>query len=557
MLKTLQIKNFLTLSELELEFDADLTVVTGETGVGKSILIDAIALVLGQRANTALIRTGTDKCEISATFDLSPKHAAILWLKEHELTEESNLHIRRIVSKDGQSKIYINGIIAPLNQLQKLGNLLINIHSQHEHQTLLVAGTQRDIVDEIGHHQILRKEVATAFQAWQQAKADLEALQTLAAEQADRTELVRYQVKELDELNLQADEVSTLEQKHRRLNHLEKLTQHIQAAMLLLQENEGASVYEGLYKASNTLQEVSTFDADLNNIIDLLQQSTIFVQEAASSLQNCLDKEQTDPSEIATLNERLDRIHQIARKHRLKTEELMSFHQQLKAELDTLENLEPKLIQQQKIAEDNYSNYRNLAQKLSTARAKTGIEFCNALKPYLKQLGMPYGELKVNLVPYAIGEESAHGLEKVEWLITTNPDHPFKPLNQIVSGGELSRISLAIEALTAAQQTTPTFIFDEVDVGVGGATAETVGSLLKQLGTTKQVLCVTHLAQVAVHGTHHLSVEKKVEKGVTNTRIQLLDPEQRIQEIARMVGGKTLTPQTFEHARKMLETVVS
>ncbi len=553
MLTQLSIRDFAIIESLDLDLCEGMTVLTGETGAGKSIIVDALLLALGGRAEGGMIRHGATRAEISAGFDLSRIARACQFLEEHDLEGAPDCVLRRIITHEGRSKAYINGSSVPLQSLQELGNLLVDIHGQHEHQSLLQRNAQREHLDDYAGHAQMLADLAALHKRWISSARELEALLRAQTERETRLTLLRYQVQELDALKLEQDEWPALNAEHARLANVSRLLETGQGALSALYENEQGSALGLLTHSASELHKLHEYDTSLIPLSELLDGAVIQLQEAVSELRHYLDHLEGDPERLHSVEQRLANIHDLARKHRAKPEELPDLHQRLMQELANIEGADARLEQLQREAAMARQAYLALAEKLSAARAKQAKELQKQVTARMQQLGMPGGQLEIQLERVAEDQYAAHGLERVEFLVSANPGQPLKPLNKVASGGELSRISLALQVITAQSGRIPTLIFDEVDVGVGGGVAEIVGQQLRALSEQRQVLCVTHLPQVAAQGRHHIQVSKETKKEATKITLRTLGAEERRDEIARMLGGVKITGQTLAHAGEMLE----
>ena len=552
MLTHLTIHNFTLVDHLELELKPGMTAITGETGAGKSILLDALGQTLGDRAEGERVRSGASKADISASFDIRQIDGARDWLASHDLLQEDSPQeclLRRVIAADGKSKAYINGQPATLQQLRTLGEMLIDIHSQHEHQSLLVKDTHRRLVDEFAGQGELARQVRQAYREWHSRLEHYLHLRDNAAEVSARLQLLRYQAKELEQLNLQAGELAKLEAEQRSLGNAEEILRGSQQlAAFCGDEEQGLSI--NLHRALHLLRNLPEKSAALRNAEELLTSAQIQVEEAQHEIERHIDQFTLDPERLAQVEERLSAIYDLARKHRLRAEELPEFMARLDAELEQLGGGDTKLDQLALQVEQAERSYRQLAEQLSAKRTKAGNSLAKQVNEQLKALAMDNAKLTVSLIP--LDKPGANGLEEVEFLISTNPGQAPRALAKVASGGELSRISLAIQVVTAQTSAIPTLVFDEVDVGIGGATGEVVGRLLRQLGDKGQVLCVTHLAQVASQAHQHLQVIKTASKKSAESTLVELAGEAKVEEIARMLGGIKVTEQTLAHAREML-----
>ena len=553
MLTHIHIWNFAIVEKLDVEFDKGLTVLTGETGAGKSILLDALGLALGDRAETHVIRHGADKAEISVSFSTADAHHAEAWLNEHEMHSENECIIRRTISAIGPSKAFINGIPATIAQLRELGEMLVDLHGQHEHQSLLNKDVQRDLLDNYAGHQDLLNEVAQSYRQWQQLQQEFQQLNQAGRDREQRLELLRHQVNELQSLGLQPDEFAQLERDHKRLANAQQLIQTVQQTLQNLSDNDDAAVEHILSQCHTDLQHLAEMDNTLNTTAELINNALIQIQEASADLRRYADNLDLDPQRLAEIEQRLSDTLQLARKHRVSPDELVKLLPQLQAELDRLEHADIHLDKLQSQIQQAQTAYLAFAGKLSKSRAKTAKQLSEKITDGMQGLSLQGGKFAATLEPLPADRCTITGCEQIEFLVSANPGQPLRPLIKVASGGELSRISLAIQVITAQAARIPTLIFDEVDVGIGGRVAEIVGLQLRALGTHRQVICVTHLPQVAALGHQHLQVSKQIAKNSTTTAITTLDKKQRVDEIARMLGGIQITEQTRSHAKEMIE----
>ncbi|MCP5162692.1 MAG: DNA repair protein RecN [Hahellaceae bacterium] len=551
MLLQLTVNNFAIADHADLHFDKGMTVITGETGAGKSIILDALGLALGDRADAGLVRHGEERADISAIFDIQSLDAAQTWLAENDLDQAAECILRRVVTKEGRSRGYINGQPVSLAALKELGEMLINIHSQHEHQSLLKKDTHRQLLDDYAQQSTLSEAVRACYKQWFHKSTKLEQLRNHHDEQDARVQLLRYQVQELDQLGLAENEVDELESEQQSLSNAENLLATCQQANNIVSEGE-TTVSQLLSHVVGLLDGLPIQNKSLDEARQMLTEAQIQVEEASHNLRHFADSFEADPHRLSLVEERLGIIYQLARKHRTTPDKIASLHQQLSAELAQLEDDDHDLDKLSAECERLKSAYMEQAQRLTETRTKHAASLAQQVLEQLKALHMPSVQFIVNLSPLPTDTPQPFGMEDVEFLVSANPGQPPKPLHKVASGGELSRISLAIQVITAQTSTIPTLVFDEVDVGIGGGTAEVVGKLLRQLGHQGQVLCVTHLPQVASHGHTHLFVSKTQEGNVTKSQISQLNGQNRIEEIARMLGGLQITRQTLAHAEEML-----
>ncbi len=555
MLTRIHIKDLAIVSALELELNPGLTALTGETGAGKSILIDALGLALGERADNSMIRTGCERAEITAIFSVSAIGAVTDWLQEHSLDAGDECILRRVLVNSDSSRAFINGSPIPIKLLQELGNLLVDIHGQHSHQSLLRREQQRDLLDEFAQHSEMRRELAEVYTEWQDSAQRLRQLQLESSDRDERLELLHYQVGELRELQLSEGELEQLDSEHKRLSNANQLRDGAGQLLNRLYDDE-RSLHDALASASSELDELAATDPELAETQQMVADATIQIQEASHSLRHYLDGIGLDPGRLDEIEQRLSLVHDLSRKHHCKGHELPGLLIELEAELESLEHVGADLASLESEVATLRSNYLRLAEELDRERRSAAERLQLEVTAGIQTLGMPGGVFEVGIETLAEDKATAHGLNRVEFLVSANPGYPVKALTKVASGGELSRISLAIQVATARCSGVPILIFDEVDVGVGGGVAEIVGQLLHRLGEHRQVLCVTHLPQVAAQGHNHLQITKSEHNGEVKTEITILQEDGRIQEIARMLGGLKITEQTLAHAREMVSTAL-
>ena len=553
MLTHLLINNFALVDQLELELKNGMTVISGETGAGKSIMLDALGLTLGDRADSDTVREGEERAEITATFDISEIPEAIEWLSQHDLDQDNECQIRRIVTREGRSRSYINGQPAPLNQLKELGQFLVDIHGQHEHQRLLHREYHRVLLDDFAQQRPVAEKVRQQFQRWQKLEQTLKKLTEDSAEKTARTQLLSYQLEELNQLALQDDELEALEQEQKLLENAGQLLQSGHQIMQIISEHDEQNCISLLNQSQQLLQQVSRHAPALFQVAEMLNNSQILVDEASHELRSYLDNVELSPERLNEVEERLTLIYDVARKHRVQPDQLMELRNTLQHEMDSLHQSDEALDQLHQDVTNARQEYLTLAKKLSQSRQTHATKLAKAVDIQLHSLGMTDARFSAQLTPLDDSKWNANGLEEVEFLIAANRGQTARPLAKVASGGELSRISLAIQVITAQTSSTPTLVFDEVDVGIGGAIAEVVGRLLRELGERTQILCVTHQPQVASQGHQHLFVSKRSQKNKTQTQIDHLDQNARLQEVARMLGGIQLTDATLMHAKEMLK----
>ncbi len=551
MLTSLHIRDLAIVTSLEVEFGPGMTVLTGETGAGKSILIDALGLVLGDRADNGMIRSGSERAEITASFDIRGVAPASEWLSGHDLDQGDECILRRVLSRSSNSRGYVNGRPVPVKLLQEVGDLLVNIHGQHAHQALLQRDHQRLLLDEYGDNGPLCAETASLFSRWHQTKNRLDDLTGASRERLERIDLLRYQTGELGQLRLGENELELVEEEHRRLSNAGRLLES-SGSILSMLDDEDAGVLALLNRAGGELDDLASLDPSLQENRELMESAIIQVQETISNINHYADALEMDPARLGQLNQRLEEIHDLARKYRCRPEELNRHLATLQQELEQLEHADIHLAELEKEVKDLESSYLECAKRLGERREDAARDLGREVSEKMNSLGMGGGKIDIRLDRLPMEKASAQGLDRVEFLVSANPGHPLQPLSRVASGGELSRISLAIQVATIRCHQISTLIFDEVDVGIGGGVAEIVGRLLRQLGQNQQVLCVTHLPQVAAQGHQHLLIRKSVDQETTATSLASLEGESRTREVARMLGGLEITEQTISHAREML-----
>jgi len=555
MLAYLHIQNFTIIDELNIDFSSGMTVLTGETGAGKSIIIDALEFVMGKRADTGVIRHGCEQCSISASFEISALPEVQQWLLEQGLESDNECLLRRVLAHHKPSKNFINGHPCPLNLLKELGSHLVQIHGQHQHQALMKSTTQRQRLDLYAKNESLATQVACLYDQWQQASLALKHLQNQLADRTARIDYLQFQLQELDELAPQANEFETLDQQQKQSAHLDEIRNYLDQTLHLLHEGD-SNIIHHLYQTQTILTKGLKYLPQLQSSIELLNNAVIQIEEASSELNQHYSHLETDPRQQQLMEKRLSRWFELARKHKIQPQQLYDFHQQLLTELEQLENSSASVGELEKNMHALRSAYSAAAKQLSASRMHAAEQLAPKISEQLHKLNMSAAQFTIELLPLEKDSLSKHGLETIDFQVTTNPGQPLQSLAKVVSGGELSRISLAIEVLTQSKQTTPTIIFDEVDTGIGGKTAAVVGQLLRALGQKAQVLCVTHLPQVAAYGHNHFFVEKRhTADHATTTDIIVLTGQQKVNEIARMLGGEKITQQTIAHAEELLSSL--
>lgn len=548
MLLSLSIRDFVIVSTLELDFASGFTVLTGETGAGKSILIDALSLALGARAEGGVVRVGCDKAEISANFDIARHEDATLWLQQAELAAEAGeLVLRRVMYADGRSRAFINGSPVTVQQLKEIGELLVDIYSQNAHHSLLKLAAQRQILDEFGGLSQLSGALAQAYRSWHQLHELRVSAEKNAAAFADELAELRDNIRELKQLDFNAEDWASLQTEHVRLSNGADLIKNGELCVEMLRDGEHSAL-SLLAQIQHRLQDMHAYDSNLAEALESLDSGIIQLEEASRVISKYVQHIDLDPERLNEVEARIQAIHGAARKYRVQVEVLPELLQGWQVRMDALADVEDSaaLAAQE---EQAWQAYSELAEKLTAGRQAAAMKLSNEISLQMQRLSLSGGKFEVALTPQTA---SAHGMEQVEFLVAGHAGVAARPLNKVASGGELSRISLAIRVVTAQQGLVPTMIFDEVDVGIGGGVAEVVGNLLKQLGNSRQVLVITHLPQVAALGRHHLQVSKALVNGQTLSTIEPLDDVRRVEEIARMLGGLEITETTRRHASEML-----
>ena len=557
MLTQLTINNFAIVRQLEIELAKGMSVITGETGAGKSIAIDALGLCLGQRIETSMVREGQERAEICATFFIEPTNPAYQWLQEQELQDPDNPSdciLRRVINADGRSKAFINSTPVSASQLKEIGQHLIHINGQHASQLLLKNDYQLQLVDTFAHHNDLLAQMREDYRVWKNLQTQVKNFQQKVAENEAKKQLLQYQVEELDEFALRPNEYLELEEDQRRLSNSEQLTQLSQSALQLLSENETVSIDSMLYRATQYIDELSELDPRYASVQTMLNDALIQVQEATSEVQHLASHIEQDPMLLQEIEQRLGQALQLARKHNVKPEELVEWHQKLKAELTALLDFsesEERLILEEKAA---FEKMQHTAKQLHESRSQAARKLAQQVTNSIKGLAMENAEFFIE-VNSDLTKVASNGADNIVFTLRSNLGQQAQPLAKVVSGGELSRISLAIQVLTTDQSAIPTLIFDEVDVGISGKTASVVGKLLRQLGDKCQVLCVTHLPQVACHGHHQFNVEKFTVDDKTETKMTALSQEERVPALARLLGGSEITDLALANAQELLDLV--
>lgn len=552
MLVHLSVHNYAIVEHLDLELEHGMSVITGETGAGKSIMLDALGLALGDRADSGVVRPGADKADILATFDVADIPDARAWLAERDLDKDHHCILRRVITSEGRSRAYINGAPSPLGDLKSLGELLIDIHGQHEHQSLLKPDTHRRLLDEFAGAADLARQVTMAAQRWRQTRQEIHRLSSTSEEQRARHQLLSYQLEELENLALGENELDELEDAQKNLANAEGLFATSRQVVEQCSEGDSGNILDALSACLNRLSSVANPPRALQEAANMLSSAQIQVEEAVGELNRFVDNFEADPARLQLIEERLDTIYTLARKHRVQPGEVAALQQKLFDEVESLAACDESIERLEGELASFARHYQQKADELTALRSEAAKRLESAVEEEIHRLGMPGGRFRIELKPHGSNDLHPHGQESVELMVSANPGQPIKSLAKVASGGELSRISLAIQVITAQTSRTPTLVFDEVDVGIGGPTAEIVGQLLRKLGERGQVLTVTHLPQVAAQGHHHLFVHKLRGSDETRTAVRTLAKAERIEEVARMLGGVDLTKESLAHARKMV-----
>ena len=552
MLINMQVRNFAIVDRIAVEFEPGMTVLTGETGAGKSILVDALGLVLGERGNAQLVRSGAKRAEFSSEFDTSELPDVRHWLEERSLDEDNECLLRRVINADGRSRAFINGNAVPVQQLKAIGELLVDIHGQRFHQSLARRPIQRDLLDHFGGLLEQRIEMAAAFEEWQALAQRWQQLTDADIDRASRLDLLNFQLQEMRSLDLSEGEASELAAERQRLANSGRLAEGAANALAVLFDDDGGNANSLLADAARSIESLVEFDCELQAVVEILDGAAIQITEAADTLRRYGDSIDMDPGRRDWVEERLDAIQTLARKHRISIDQLHEVQQKLDCESDELSNADERGRELEQAVAAASAKFLQLAKFLSTQRQQAARRFSAAVTEAMHGLGMPGGEFEVHLEQLGERDARSHGLDAIEFQITANPGQPMLALSRVASGGELSRMTLAVQVIASDGSAIPTMVFDEVDSGVGGGVAEMVGRRLAELGSSRQVLCVTHLPQVASLAAQHFRVAKVTDGKATRTSVQPLGKEARIEELARMLGGVEITTKTLEHAAEML-----
>ena len=553
MIDWLQIRHFAIASEVDIEFDSGFTTFTGETGAGKSIIVDAIRLLLGDRADNGLIQHGQDTAELQIGFALPKEHSAFAWLDSQNLENGDECILRRTIRRDKPSRAFVNGHAVTVSQLRELGKEVVDIHGQNEHHSLLSRQTQRVLLDTAADNVALVESLGVIYRDLNHIQVQIDRLSDESQSAQERADLLKFQIEELNELNPVEGEWLELEQNQKRAHHTSELTSGTQSISNKLYESDDQSLSSILVQCSQQLDQLSQYDPSLNGIVKMLEEANVNIEEAANQLRAFYEGMHIDEAEITRIEQRFSTYHQLSRKHRIQPEQLQSHFQQMKEELSDLKDPEAELARLNELKTLKIEAYQDLAIQISKNRKNTAAKLAGKVTKIMQQLGMQGGAFDIALHPVSSDTYTLYGNESIEFIVTANAGQPLAPLSKVASGGELSRISLAIQVILAEKAQIPTLVFDEVDVGIGGSIASVVGKKLQDLGKSTQVICITHLSQVAAKGNHHFHVTKKDGK-TANTIVSKLDTQQRIEELARMSGGTELTPQSLSHAEEMLRS---
>lgn len=556
MLESITIHNFTIIDRAHIEFNQGMTALTGETGAGKSILLDAIKLVLGDRADSDSVKSGCDRADISVTFDVTDLHNASSWLQQQQLENGDECLLRRVIQANGRSKAFINGFPVPANQLRQLGEMLVDLHGQHEHQSLQKASVQQQLLDASLPESPLLTQIDNLYRDWKNLVERRQQALDQSTEKQQRIDLLELYCRELHDLDLQAGELEALQNEYNRLSHAGQILELTDSLVANLYENDELNIQALLSQCVHQLEQLNQFDSSLSESSELIKNALIQIQEASLELRAYHENIELDPARIDWLNERLSRAQSLARKHHIEPEQLVELARQLDDELDQLRFTEQDINKLEKQLEQARADYLSAAHQLSALRQSVARILSAQITEVMQTLGMQGGRFEIQVTSSEdTSDFSRSGINRVQFLVSANPGQPLKALNKVASGGELSRISLAIQVILSESSQIPTLIFDEVDSGIGGGIAEIVGRKLRQIAAYRQVFCVTHLPQVASQAHQHYQVNKTKTDDSTRTDVRVLDHQQRLEEIARMLGGMKITEQTRAHAREMIDSV--
>jgi DNA repair protein RecN (Recombination protein N) len=553
----LSVRHLAVVDDLSLDFTTGMTSLTGETGAGKSLIVDALGLVLGDRADSSMVRHHCDRAEIEASFDIQHNEILKQWLKENELDDDEQCNLRRTISKDGRSRAYINGRSVTLSQLKTVSEYSIDIHGQHAHQSLLRPETQRTIIDTVANTQKTLSELSQCYKEWQTNKQQLEAIKQRNDEQAAHLELLRYQVEELEQFELSDSIIEGLLSEQQQLAHASEITQTVESAIYQLFDQEQGNTYSTVSQLVSEFETIQNYDESLSTINEMLNSVVIQLDECGSELRRYIENIDINPSRLNEVEQTLSALHDLSRKHHIEIEQLPQHYQQLVDELHDLAHLSENQSELEQLLQEQEKKCLALCGQLSKQRKIAAVGLAKELTTSIQQLAMPAGHIEIALKPMNNGNLTETGSDQIQFLVSTNPGQQAGELAKVASGGELARISLAIQVATAGNKRVSTLVFDEVDVGIGGGVAEVVGQHLRHLAQTRQVLCITHLPQVAAQAHQQLQVSKTHSTDSTHIEINQLSNSQRIEEIARMLGGVNITEKTLSHAEEMLSQMSS
>ncbi len=552
MLTSLQVNNFAIITSSTLDFNQGMTTLTGETGAGKSILLGALGMVLGDRASPGAVRDTAERAEITAVFDVSESPSSQAWLADHSLDEDNECILRRVVTRDGKSRAYVNGTPVTVRNLRELGQLLVNIHGQHDHQLITLPDTQRVILDDFGNTASLLKSVGAICDQWHEKHKELADVKQKLSARGDRLDTLRYQLQEFSQLDFKATDFSAIDIEHRRLANATELKSYCEQAMDLLQDGNHAALTQ-LAEAQRCIEGLTEQDKSASEISELLSGARIQTEEAIDSLRHYGNTIEPHPERLQELDNILSLAHQLAKKHQVDLPELAELAGRLQQEMESLESIDGSMGNLEAALDNIHKDYQSACRKLTKKRNAAAKQLTRHLTSAMQTLGMKGGQFEIKITPRKLEQPAPSGVDQVVFHVSANPGAALRPMSNVASGGELSRLSLAVQLIASKQNQVPTLIFDEVDTGVGGGVAETVGQQLRQLGNRCQVLCVTHLPQVAAQGHHHIRVAKKSSDNKTLAESKLLSEKERLEEIARMLGGVKITRRTREHASEMLD----
>lgn len=557
MLTNLCVRHLAVVEDIELTLKPGMTSLTGETGAGKSILVDALGLVLGDRADSNMIRQGHDRAEVEASFDVSQNEPLQQWLIQQELDDQALCQLRRTISRDGRSRAYINGRSVPLSQLKMISEKSIDIHGQHAHQSLVRSETQRHLLDTVAKTKPLLDELKTAYQQWQSLQQQIDTQTQHAEQYRSQLDLLNYQINELEPLDLSEDSVQNLILEQHKLANASQLTTVVQSSLYQLFEQENGAAYHQINSALNALQSLVEIEPRFANLIELLNSIVVQLDESETDLRHYLDNIDLDPDRLDEIETQLSTLHSLARKHHVEIEALPAHYQSLCDQLKNFNDIDNQIEHLQRQLVEQKQSCLDLCNKITAKRKKSAKPLAKEIMATIQELAIPAGKIEIVVSPMQSQSFNETGADHIQLLVSTNPGQAAGELGKVASGGELARISLAIQVVTAGTRSVPTLVFDEVDVGIGGGIAEIVGQHLRKLATTQQVICITHLPQVAAQAHYQLQVNKKQLSKSTHIEVSLLDEKQRIEEIARMLGGVKLTEKTRLHAQEMLEQTSS